>query len=170
MKIDLAKALEEARSSAWALKKLNFSLALGIPFNRPHAIRIHKVETDAVITTIPFKWRNSNHIKGTHACGLATAAEFCSGLMLLRKLNPASYRLIMQKLEVEYHYQAKADAFARFELTDATFRENILAPLSANGLVLHTCIIPVHDSSGNLLCTASTTWQIKPWDTVKTKI
>jgi len=169
LKIDLNRALDEARGSAWALKKLNFALGLGIPFNRPPAIRIHKVEADAVVTVIPHKWRNMNHIKGTHACGLATAAEFCSGLMLLRKLNPASYRLIMQKLEVEYHYQAKADAFARFELSEVTSQDLIMGPLMANGVVFHTCTIPVHDVSGNLLCTARTTWQIKPWKDVRTK-
>ncbi len=170
MKIDLAKALHKAQSSKWALKKLNFALSLGIPFNRPHAIRIHKVEADAVVTTIPFKWRNSNHIKGIHACGLATAAEFCSGLMLLRKLNPTSYRLIMQKLEVEYHYQAKSDAFARFELLESTFQAYVLASLAANGVALFTATIPVRDEKENLLCTVRTSWQIKSWASVKTKL
>lgn len=169
MKIDLAKNIEAAAGSKWALKKLNFALALGIPFNKPHGIKIYKIEPRAIVTTIPYKRRNFNHIKGVHACGLATVAEFCSGLTLLRFLDAQKYRLIMQKLEVEYHYQAKSDAFARFELSESEVKNNLLIPLELEGKVFHTCEIPVHDKDGNLLCTAHTNWQIKDWSSVKTK-
>lgn len=169
MKIDLSKYLKAAESSKWALQKLNFILGMGIPFNKPHNIRILKVEPNAVTTTIPLKRKNFNHIKGIHACGLATTAEFCSGLVLLRRLNPKEYRLIMQKLEVEYHYQAKYTCTARFELDDATFESEILKPLTAEGVVFYTCIIPVHDTQRNHVATAHTRWQVKAWKEVKTK-
>jgi acyl-coenzyme A thioesterase PaaI-like protein len=169
LKIDLNKALEKARESKWALKKLNLGLGLGIPFNKPHGIKVLSVEKDAVVTTIPFKRKNQNHIGGIHACGLATAAEFCSGLMLLRKVDQRKYRLIMQKLEVEYFYQAKHTASARFELDEATFGEKILAPLENEGQTFFTCEIPVHDTEQNHLCTVHTRWQIKEWSKVKTK-
>lgn len=168
MKIDLSKYLEAAETSKWALRKLNFILGMGIPFNRPHDIRIVKVEPNAVTTTIPLKRKNLNHIKGIHACGLATTAEFCSGLVLLRRLNPKKYRLIMQKLEVEYLYQAKHTCMARFELDNATFESEILQPLNTEGVVFYTCEIPVHDTEGNHVATAHTRWQIKAWKAVKT--
>ncbi len=169
MKVDLSKYLNEAQASKWALRKLNIALGFGIPFNKPHGIKITKVETNAVVTTIPLKRKNLNHIKGIHACGLATTAEFCSGLVLLRRLNPAKYRLIMQKIEVEYHYQAKHSCNARFELDDALFESEILAPLNKDGVAFYTCEIPVHDVKGNHVCTAYTRWQIKAWMNVKTK-
>ncbi|MCA1762134.1 MAG: DUF4442 domain-containing protein [Flavobacteriales bacterium] len=169
MKIDLAKSIEAASQSKWALKKLNVALSLGIPFNKPHGIRIFRVEPRAITTRIPYKRSNLNHIKGVHACGLATVAEFCSGLMLLRFLDARKYRLIMQKMELEYHYQAKSDAFARFELTESTVKNDLLIPLELEGKVFHTCEIPVHDKDGNLLCTAHTNWQIKEWSKVRTK-
>ncbi len=170
MKLDLPRALNEAQKSKWALRKLNIALAIGIPFNSPHAIRIHKVEADAVTTTIPYKRRNLNHIKGIHACGLATTAEFCSGLVLLRRLGSKDYRLIMQNLEVTYTFQARSTAFARFQLTDEVFLSDVLEPLEKDGIVYIRCEIPVHDETGNLLCTAFTNWQIKSWKLVKTKV
>ena len=169
MKIDLSKHLEAAQSSKWALRKLNIILGIGIPFNKPHGIKIVKVEPETVVTSIPLKRKNKNHINGIHACGLATTAEFCSGLVLLRKLNPADYRLIMQKIEVEYHYQAKHTCNARFELKDSVFKTEILKPLVTNGVAFYTCVIPVHDIKGNHVCTAYTRWQIKSWKDVKTK-
>jgi acyl-coenzyme A thioesterase PaaI-like protein len=169
LKVDLAKALEEARTSAWSMRKLNFMLAIGIPFNSPHGIRVHEIVDDSVTTTIPYRRKNLNHIKGIHACGLATAAEFCSGLVLLRRLSSKKYRLIMQKLEVEYTYQAKSSAFAKFELSDKIFQSDILKPLEENGQVYFQCAILVHDVDGNLLCKAYTNWQIKAWDQVRTK-
>jgi hypothetical protein len=110
-----------------------------------------------------------NHIRGTHACGLATAAEFCSGLVLLRRLGPKTYRLIMQRIEVTYTYQAKEDCFARFELTDEVFERDLLGPLERDGVVIFDCEIPVHDASGNLVCTARTNWHMKRWADVRTK-
>jgi acyl-coenzyme A thioesterase PaaI-like protein len=148
--------------------RLNWILSLGIPFNRPHGIRIHRVEAHAVTTRIPYRRINMNHIRGTHACGLATAAEFCSGLVLLRKLSPTEYRLIMQKLEVEYHYQCKTDALARYALDPAHFEIDLQAPLQRDGVLFYTCEIPVHNSEERLVCTARTTWQIKPWKAVRT--
>lgn len=169
MKIDLSKYLDKAQHSKWALRKLNFMLSLGIPFNKPHKIKIAKIEGNAISTKIPYKRKNLNHIKGIHACGLATTAEFCSGLVLLRRLNPKKYRLIMQKIEVAYHYQAKRECIARFELDETTFEGELLKPLNSDGVVFHTCEIPVHDSEGNHVCTAYTRWQIKAWESVKTK-
>lgn len=151
-----------------ARQKLNVMLWMGIPFNFPHRIRIHRVEPDAVTTRIDLRRKNKNHIGGIHACGLATAAEFCSGLALLRVIDPRKYRLIMQKMTVEYHYQAKADAFARFSFPEKRAKSEVLEPLEASDAVLITCEVPVHDASDNHLCTAFTTWQIKPWSKVRT--
>jgi hypothetical protein len=168
MKVDLRKQLNAAMHSRWALRRLNWMMWLGIPFNHPHRIRIHKVEADAVTTRIDMRRKNKNHIGGIHACGLATTAEFCSGLVLLRHLDPRKYRLIMQKMELQYHYQAKEDALARYSLTEQEIESGLLKTVAAEGVGFFTCEIPVHDLSGNHLCTAFTTWQVKDWAKVRT--
>lgn len=170
MKINLSKAIEDARHSKWALWKLNFQLSVGIPFNRSHNIRVHSVDDDGITTIIPNIRVNHNHIKGIHACGLATAAEFCSGLVLLRKLDPRKERLIMQRLEIEYFYQAKSSAYARYSLGNSEFQTLVREPLEREGIAYISCEIQVKDQEQNLLCTAKTRWQIKRWDKVKTKV
>jgi len=169
LKVDLRAQLDAASGSSWALRKLNWMLWLGIRFNYPHRIAIHKVEEERITTRIDKRKINTNHIGGIHACGLATAAEFCSGLVLLRGLDPRKYRLIMQKLTVEYHYQARKDALASFSLSKDVLKREIIEVLEKEGAVFYTCEIPVHDVDGNHLCTAYTTWQIKSWEKVRTK-
>ncbi|MES2630195.1 MAG: DUF4442 domain-containing protein [Bacteroidota bacterium] len=167
---NLHKYFQEAKSGGFGLWKLNFILGIGIPFNKPHRIRIIKLSDEEVITTIPFRRSNFNHIKGIHACGLATAAEYATGLLLLNKLNPASYRIIMQTLGMEYHYQAKSDVKATFHLSDAEFEQRVIEPLKGADTTFVDCVVQLHDNQNNHVATCTTRWQIKDWSKVKTKV
>jgi len=118
---------------------------------------------------LPYKKSNLNHLKGLHACAMATAAEYASGLLLLYKSGLGKYRIIMESLQVSYHYQGRTNATATFEMNDQTFQDTVLIPLEKNGVVYVKCNIPLKDKEGNLLCEVSTNWQIKQWDNVKTK-
>lgn len=166
----LAKLFEDAKKSPWGLKKLNFALKIGIPFNSPHGIKIIHLSDNKVQTFIPYKRKNLNHIKGIHACGMATVAEFCSGLLLLSRLNPAEYRLIMQEMNVKYTYQGKSDVTATFEMPENEIDSLLKAPLKSDGVVMYTAHIQLHDASNNLVAEAATTWQVKSWEKVKMKV
>lgn len=168
--MQIEKLIKQAEKSSWRLWWLNFLLGRLIPFNRPHSIRVLKISKTEIQTTIPYKKKNLNHIKGIHACGLATAAEFASGLLLLYNLGFKEYRLIMQSIKVTYHYQAKKNAKAIFKLSLDELEETILNPLEKEGRLEKVCQIQVIDSDNNLLCEAETNWQIKSWQKVKTKI
>lgn len=168
--MNISKLIESARKSSWGLWKFNFILQRGIPFNRPHNIRITEIGGDYIVSSIPYIRKNLNHIKGIHACGLATAAEFTSGLVLLMHLNAKEYRLIMESIEVKYHYQAKMQAFAKYSISRQEVERTILIPLKTEESVYVRCEIPVHDKEGNHLCTGYTNWQIKKWTKVKTKV
>jgi acyl-coenzyme A thioesterase PaaI-like protein len=162
--------LVRAQKSKFWLWVLNKALHRLIPFNAPHNIRLVEIGEQGVKSMIPYKRLNLNHIKGIHACGLATVAEFTSGLVLLRNLNPADYRLIMESIEVKYHFQAKSSAIASFEITKERVQNEIIEPLKTEDAVFVRCEIPVHDADQNLLCTVYTNWQIKSWKKVKTKL
>lgn len=164
------KILQQAKTSSFGLKKLNFGLARMIPFNKPHGIKIARITDDTVETIIPYRRKNMNHIKGIHACGLATCAEFASGFLLVSKLDPKKYRLIMQSLDMEFHYQAKSDVIAHFSATDEWLDENIFQPLSSSEKVMVQCEIKLFDADQNHVATAHTNWQIKDWQQVKTKL
>ena len=167
--MNIQKLVTDARKGGFALWKLNFVLQRGIPFNKPHNIRIAEIGDNAVKVTIPYKRKNLNHIKGIHACGLATACEYASGFVLLNRLGAKKYRIIMESIEVKYLYQAKKPAIASFSISEAELESKVLKPLETEEKILIRCEILCHDSDGNHLCTGYTNWQIKSWDKVKTK-
>ena len=168
--MNVDKLIENAKTSKWGLLKLNFLLQRFIPFNRPHGLKVTTISDNKSVVKIPY-WRiNQNHLKGIHACCLATAAEYCSGFLLLHKLGMKNYRLIMESMEISYKYQGKTEAFASFTIDEEDFQKNVLIPLKSKGVVYKKCIIQVNDKNGNLLCEATTNWQIKTWNKVKTKV
>lgn len=168
--MQVEKIIQRAEKSSWGLWWLNFLLGRLIPFNRPHGIKVIKISKTEIQTKIPYKKKNLNHIKGIHACGLATAAEFASGLLLLYNLGFKEYRLIMKSIHVDYNYQAKKEAIATFTLPSDQLQSEMLSPLKEEGVIEKQCRIAVKDIEGNLLCEAQTNWQIKSWEKVRTKV
>ena len=168
--MDLQQIFEKAKTSKRWLRLLNLGLARMIPFNKPHKFRVTEIKEDQIKVKLPYIKKNFNHIRGTHACALATVSEFCTGLMLISRMDSKAYRLIMQRMEMDYHYQGKMDAVASFSLTDAFIDEKILTPLKAEDSVVVDCEVHIHDVQGNHLTTGHIFWQVKEWNKVKTKV
>lgn len=162
--------LEKAKSSSFYRKILNWSLSRMIPFNKPHGFEVLEIEDFRIKTLMPYKKSNFNHIRGLHACGLATISEFTTGFLLLSSLDMKKYRIIMQRLEMEYHYQGKMDATAEFEISKEWIDEQVVKPLSSQESVVIPCEVKIHDIKGNHLTTGKVFWQIKDWAKVKTKV
>lgn len=167
---DRGKIIEKAKHSSFYLRLLNWSLSGMIPFNRPHGFRVVSLGDDRVKIRLPYKKKNLNHIGGLHACALATLSEFTTGFLLVSRLDGQKFRLIMQRMEIDYHYQGKMDAVAEFALSPEWFEENIYDPLKAQDAVVVPCEIRVHDIEGNHLSTGRVYWQVKAWSKVKTKV
>lgn len=168
--VDHAKIIEKAKHSSIYLRLLNWSLNRMVPFNRPHGFRILAIEDYQLKTLLPYKKKNFNHIRGLHACALATLSEFTTGFLLLSRLDPAKFRLIMQRLEMDYHYQGKMEATAEFAVSEKWFQENIYDPLKIQEAIVVPCQIRIHDAKGNHLTTGKVFWQIKDWSKVRTKV
>lgn len=162
--------IQKAEHSAFYRWLLNVSLDRMIPFNKPHGFRIVSISRNELVTRIPYRKSNLNHIRGLHACALATISEFTTGFLLISRLDMKQYRIIMQRLEMDYHYQGKMDAQATFSISDAWLEENIYAPLKTQEAVVIPCEVKIHDSKNNLLTTGKVFWQIKDWQKVKTKL
>lgn len=163
-------AVQKAERSAFRLWVLNRVLHWRIPFNKPHGLRISEITPDGFRVEIPYIRRNYNHIRGIHACCLATASEYVCGLALLRKLGSDKYRLIMERMEVRYKYQAKSPVSAYFEVTDAFLQEKVIAPLAENDAVFVEFTTVIKDVKGQVISEADTRWQIKSWDKVRTRL
>ncbi len=162
--------LKKARTSSFYRWVLNRVLVRLVPFNKPHGFAIAEIEEYRVRTRLPYRRRNFNHIRGLHACALATLSEFTTGFLLISTLDMKRYRLIMKRLEMDYHYQGKMDAFAEFTISRAWLEENIFSPLGDADSVVVNCIVKIHDEKGNHLTTGNVYWQIKEWSRVKTTV
>lgn len=168
--LDQNSVLQKAKNSSFYLALLNWSLNRMIPFNKPHAFRILEIGDYHLRTIIPYRRKNFNHIRGLHACALATISEFTTGFLLVSKLDAKKYRLIMQRLEMDYHYQGKMDATATFTISEDWLQQQIYDPLKTQDAVVIVCEVKIHDEQGNHLTTGKVYWQIKDWQKVKTRL
>ena len=166
--MDLKILFEKAMKSKSGLAKLNFILLRGIPFNKPHKLKIVDLNPGKARVFVPYIRRNKNHINGIHACCLATACEYSTGLVLLSTLDASKFRLIMKKIDVDYHYQAKMNAYAEYTLSEQELQESIISEAEKNGVVDYTCEVKLLDVEQNHICTGRIEWQIKNWNKVKT--
>jgi acyl-coenzyme A thioesterase PaaI-like protein len=168
--IDPTNLVQKAKTSSFYLRLLNWGLFRMIPFNAPHQFKILELKDWEIRTVLPFIRKNLNHISGLHACALATISEFTTGLLLITKLPASKYRLILQKLEMDYHFQGKMEAYGTFKISQDWIIEHVIQPLKEQDSVVVPCEIKIHDRKGNHLTTGRVYWQIKDWTKVKTKV
>ena len=165
----LPRLIENSHSSDRWLMVLNRLMRILIPFNRPHAVKILEMGENLVRTSAPYQRKNFNHLRGVHACAIATIAEFSAGLMLLSRLDPTRYRLIMSSLRVDYLFQARQDIIAETRLEDAELTSEILGPLQEQLAIKTSLNTLVTDANGRKIARVKTCWQIKDWDKVRTR-
>ncbi|MFZ5970793.1 MAG: PaaI family thioesterase [Bacteroidota bacterium] len=168
--MDLVSLVAKARTSSFYLWVLNFSFNRFVPFNRPHGFQIVEIGDDSVRTRLPYKRNNLNHLKGLHACALATLTEITGGFLLALKLDPKKYRLILKRLEMDYLYQGKSDAFGYLQVTEAWLDDQVYRPLKQSESVDVVTEVEIVDKAGNKLTSGKAHWQIKDWQKVKTKV
>lgn len=166
----LALQFEKAKKSKFRLWLLNKGLLNIVPFNKPHNIEVVTMDEEGLLVSAKNKRANQNHIKGVHACLLATLCEYVSGLSLLLELNPKEYRIILKSIQMTYHYQAKTRVYARFHLDNHILENEILKPLQTETKLFKEFSIQVFDEEKNHICTGFINWQIKSWKNVKTEM
>ena len=165
----IVNLMHAARHSSWSLCCFNIFMWWGVPFNRPHKIRVVAVDGVSVKASINYSKKNMNHIRGIHACAIATVSEYVAGLCLLQSFHPKKYRIIMSSLEATYHYQAKRKLNAVAQLSPKAV-DDVKMQLKAEASVKHVMVSEVLDVDNNHVATVKTTWQVKPWSKVKLKL
>lgn len=168
--MNIKRIVEKSKHSGFYRKLLNSGLNRMVPFNKPHRFKIVEISDHHLKILVPYRRSNFNHIKGIHACALATVSEFTTGFLLLSRLDPKKYRLIMQNLNMQYHYQAKMNSYGTFFISEEWLDELIYQPLETSKKVTVDCEVKIHDKEGNHISTGIVTWQIKSWEEVKTKV
>ncbi len=164
----LETLLHRAERGGISLWLLNMVLLRVIPFNRPLGVRVISLTKNEIIVHLPYKRSNFNHLRGLHACALATAAEYACGLLLLRRMGSGKYRLIMKHLSSEYLYQGKSDATVRLTVEESWFETQVVKPLEHQESVEVPLKAHIVDEQKNELCITELIWQVKAWDAVRT--
>lgn len=160
--------ITKARHSAFYRAILSFMLGYIVPFNRPHGFKVLAVTPQGLTVKLPYHRANRNHLRGLHACALATLAELTTGTTLLMLLDSRRYRLILQELRMEYHYQGRSAAVAIFDAPQEWLNEKVIEPLNHTQKITVPCIIKLYDAQQNHLATGTVYWQLKDWKFVKT--
>lgn len=161
--------VRKAEHSGFYLWLLNTILLRTVPFNKPHGLKVLSVSAEEVVIGAKNRSYNQNHIKGIHACLLATLCEYVSGLSLLLRLSTTDYRIILKNIHMTYHYQAKKDVQVRFRLTEQDAETKFRIPLQNAEAIFHEFTVDVYDTDQNHICTGLINWQIKSWKNVKLK-
>ena len=167
--MDLISLVSKAKTSAFYLWILNVAFNRLIPFNRPHGFRIVEVDDFRVRTSLPYKRANLNHLRGLHACALATLTEITGGFLLAVRLDPKRYRIILKRLEVDYLYQGKTQAFGELVISPDWLQQKVVEPLRQQDAVEVVTEVSIKDATGNALTSGRAIWQVKDWQKVKTK-
>ena len=131
-----------------------------IPFNRPHRLRVVKLSDEECQVSLPWRRRNLNHLRTMHACALATAAEYASGLCVLSAFGIEDQRLIMSDLVMKYRRRAESACLATAKLSHDEM--NLLsAELEREGRGSFVLRSTVRDAEGELVADAEITWHVK---------
>src|ERR1700752_51264 len=154
----------KAKNSKFYLWILNIILLRVVPFNNQHKLRVVSIKDGEVSVCASYTRKNMNHIKGVHACLLATLCEYATGLSLLLELSPKEYRVILKNINMTYHYQAKSNVFVKFKLDKKEIEENNLVPLRNHDAIFREFAVEVYDAKNNHICTGLINWQIKAWE------
>jgi acyl-coenzyme A thioesterase PaaI-like protein len=162
--------IEKAKHSSFYMWVLNFVLLRTVPFNKPHAINVIHIGDDELTMKVKNIKPNQNHIRGIHACLLATLCEYVSGLSLLLHFSAKEYRIILKAIHMTYHYQAKTAVYVKFKITKEQIENDILNPLKMQDAIFKEFTVDVYDEEKNHICTGLINWQIKSWKNVKMKV
>jgi acyl-coenzyme A thioesterase PaaI-like protein len=131
-----------------------------IPFNRPHRLRVVKLSEQECQVSLPWRRRNLNHLRTMHACALATAAEYASGLCVLSALGIENKRLIMSNLAMTYRRRAESACLATAKLPDSELKD-LKAELEREGRGSFVLRSTVKDAEGVVVADAEITWHVK---------
>lgn len=166
---ELNTLVQKAKHSQFYLWLLNMVLLRTVPFNKPHRLKVLSIGDGEVTIGAAARRSNFNHIRGIHACLLATLCEYASGLSLLLHLSPKEYRIILKTIHMTYHYQAKKAVKVVFKLSREEVEKNFRIPLQSREALFHEFTVEVYDADSNHICTGLINWQVKAWKYVKSK-
>ena len=159
-------ALKRAKSGKpWVFSRIMQEV---IPFNRPHGISVVELSPEKCKVYLPNKRKNKNHLGTMHACAIATAAEYVSGLNVLQAFDMKQYRLIMSRLEVDYLRRPDGYCYTESMISSPQMSQ-INSELEGEGVSKFSLVSIVTDCNHEKIAEATIHWQVKSWQKVRVK-
>lgn len=162
----LIQKATHAKTYLWLLNRV---MNHAVRFNKPHGFQVVRITQEYVETFAPYHKKNWNHVRGIHACAIATVGELSAGLMLMYHFSPTDYRIILSQIHIDYHYQAKKNIISKAAVT-VDEKNKMLESLNTQPKTLCTVISEIRDDDAKHIATVQTQWQIKKWVDVKTPV
>ena len=139
-----------------------------IPFNMPHGISIVEISKNRSKVYLPHKRKNKNHLGTMHACAIATAAEYVSGLNVVNAFDMEKFRLIMSRIEVDYVRRPNGFCSAECVIEEDQMSK-INSELESDGVSKFSLKSVINDSKNERVAEATIHWQVKSWQKVRVK-
>jgi acyl-coenzyme A thioesterase PaaI-like protein len=139
---------------------LDVILNVGIPFNRWLGLKIKELSADRVEIESPPSVLRRNHVGTAHACAQALIGEYAAGLVVAQNFPLDKYRMIIGKLEIDYH---KAGRGILSGIAEAPSEWPQLANDEA-WVDMRTNIV---DEKQRVISVCLTRWQIKSWSRIE---
>jgi hypothetical protein len=90
-------------------------------------------------------------------------------MSILSAFGISKYRLILSELNVKYTYQGRTN-LEGLCVPSQINKDEVEKALESEGKFLQTLVTTIREKeTGKDVATVTTTWQLKPWNLVKTK-
>ncbi len=139
---------------------LDVVLNVGIPFNRWLGLRIKEFGPEGVTIESPETLLRRNHVGTAHACAQALIGEYAAGLVVAQTFPLETYRMIIGRLEIDYHKAGKGTL-------RGTARAPDVWPELENDEAWVEMRTEIRDEAGVEVAVCKTRWQIKSWAKIK---
>lgn len=139
------------------------------PFNRHLSADLLEWTDQKAVISLKRRRGVRNHVKSVHAGALFTLGETCAGLVIIRNFPFQGFRPLMSEVNVRYLKQARGDVIGTCNVAPEAIAK-MHADLKAGEIPAIVLTTEIHDGTGRLIAVATTNWQVKPWQMVKTKI
>lgn len=158
----------ERKSPAFARFATMFLLSWISPFNA--RLKAELVEWSEEKSVIAVKRRRGvrNHVGSIHAGALFTLGETCAGLIIVRNFPFGQYRPLMSDVKVNYSKQARGDVVGRCVIPAETI-QRMKADIAREEIPFVDVLTEISNAEGEVICTVTTTWQVKQWGLVRQK-
>ncbi|PZQ45830.1 MAG: hypothetical protein DI551_06335 [Micavibrio aeruginosavorus] len=138
------------------------------PFNAHLGGKMLEWSDNRCVIAVKRKRGVRNHVGSIHAGALFTLGETCAGLIIIRNFPFGKFRPLMSDVSVDYAKQARGDVTGECVILPETIKA-MMETINAGEVPRVEVVTEIYDKDRLLIATATTVWQVKKWDLVKSQ-